>query len=108
MIDYLENRKSLKKKKKVEHQNNNNDDLADITLNRKRSDTFSIDEEQVPNEITNNSRVNDMSEYYFEDNSIMFQERPLGEISQSPFTIQKTRPQMFGNQSESKRDQIMS
>ncbi len=56
----------------MEHPNNNNDDLGDITLHRKRSETFSIDEEQVPNEITNNSRVNETSEYYFEDNSIMF------------------------------------
>jgi len=82
-VAYIENRKSLgsaKKKKVVRAYPNNNNDLADISLNRKRSDTLSVDEEKaiVSNELSqsNHSSVIEAEEisgeYYFEDNSIMF------------------------------------
>ena len=80
---YIENRKTLgsaKKKKVVRAYPNNNNDLADISLNRKRSDTLSVDEEKaiVSNELSqsNHSSVIEpeeiSGEYYFEDNSMMF------------------------------------
>jgi len=82
-VAYIENRKTLgsaKKKKVVRAYPNNNNDLADISLNRKRSDTLSVDEEKaiVSNELSqsNHSSVIEpeeiSGEYYFEDNSMMF------------------------------------
>jgi hypothetical protein len=47
LVAYIENRKimgSAKKKKIVRPYPNNNNDLADININRKRSDTLSVDE----------------------------------------------------------------
>jgi len=58
---------------------NNNNDLADISLNRKRTD-LSVDEENaiVSNELSSNNHSSVIEEeeisgeYNFEDNSIMF------------------------------------
>ena len=84
LVAYIENRKifaSTKKKKLLGNfPSHNNNDLADISLNRKRSDTLSVDEENavVSNELSQNNRsslveVDEISgEYYFEENSILF------------------------------------
>jgi hypothetical protein len=82
-VVYIESRKvlgSAKKKKIVRAYPNNNNDLAGINLNRKRSDTLSVDEENaiVSNELSQNNQSSVIEgeeisgEYYFEDNSIMF------------------------------------
>lgn len=61
MVHYIENRKilgSAKKKRLMRGGGpNNNNDLADISLNRKKSDTISVDEENaiVSHELNLNS-----------------------------------------------------